>query len=157
MYAIFSPEQFALGLIAIWRFFVLVVLSLIFTFTTTISSITASIENLLRPLKIFGIHSRNAAVMTAVTLRFIPVMFLSLEKLREAMLARLANLRKTKNIRLMMLAMLEKMFKSAHNLSCAMQARLYNEDAESSKTFSLSKSDYISIFVILVVISIVYY
>ena len=92
-----------------------------------------AIEKLLKPLSIVGIKPRNAALMVSITIRFVPVMFINLERLKEAMLARLANFRKLSRIKLLVLALLERMFKSASNVSDAMQSRLYNEDIADKK------------------------
>ena len=156
MYAVFSRNQLEQGIIALWRFLMLVVISLILTFTTTISSLVTAIEKLIKPLKILNIKPRNVAVMISITIRFVPVMFLNLEKLKEAMISRLANFKKLKNIKLLVLALLERMLKSASGLSDAMQSRLYNENAENHKILKLSRYDYISIAFIIMVMLIIY-
>lgn len=150
MYLLFSRNRLYQGLITIWRFLMLIIISLILTFTTTIASLVTAIERLVKPLKIVNIKPRNIAIMISITVRFIPVMFLNLEKLREAMLSRLANFRKLKYIKLIIFALLERMFKSASNLSDAMQSRLYNENVESYKTLKFEKYDYASIIFILI-------
>lgn len=152
MYLIFSRNKLEQGIFTLWRFLMLITISLILTFTTTISHMVIAIEKLIKPLKIPKIKPRNIAVMISITIRFIPVMFLNLEKLKEAMLARLANFKKSKHIKLIMLALLDRMFKSASNLSNAMQSRLYNENAESHKILKLGKYDYISVAFILIFI-----
>ncbi len=148
MYLIFSRSQIILGLRYIWRFLMLIIISMLLTYTTTIQNLIAAIEKLSKPLKIFKIKSRNIAVMISVAVRFIPVMFVNFEKTREAMLSRLTNLRKIKHIRLLVMLLLEKMFKSASNLSDAMYSRLYNENVESRRIMKLKKYDYLSILVI---------
>ena len=156
MYLIFSRDHLESGIIAIWRFLMLIILSLILTFTTTVSNLVAAIEKLIKPLKIFNVKLRNVAVMISITIRFVPVMFINLEKLKDAMIARLADFKKLRYIRLIVLALFERMLKSASNLSDAMQSRLYDEDMESSKILTLRKYDYISIIVVLAVILIIY-
>lgn len=156
MYIIFSKNQIENGLLTIWRFLILIIMSLVLTFTTTVSSLITAIEKLLKPLKILGIKPRNVAVMISIAIRFVPVMFLNLEKLKEAMLTRLANFRKLKHIKLLVIALLERMLKSASNLSDAMQSRLYNENIESQKILKLNKFDYLSIIFILIFTLIIY-
>lgn len=156
MYILFSRHQLEQGFVTIWRFLMLIILSLILTFTTTIASMISTIDELLKPLRILNIKPRNIALMVSITIRFVPVMFINLERLKEAMLARLANFRKLKNIRLITLALLEKMLKSAFNLSNAMQSRLYNENAESHKMLKFGKYDYISIVVVALLVLIIY-
>lgn len=156
MYAIFSRNQLQQGLIAIWRFLMLITISAVLTFTTTISSLITAIERLTKPLKILGVKPRNVAVMISAAIRFVPVMFLNLERLKEAMLARLADFRKLRYIKLVTIVLLERMLKSASNLSDAMQSRLYNENAESSKALKLGKYGYIAVVFVLIIVLIIY-
>lgn len=152
MYLTFSRNKLEQGLIAIWRFLMLIIISFNLTFTTTTSNLISAVQSLLKPLKFFNIKPRNIATMISIAIRFVPVMFLNLERLKEAMTARLANFRKFKHMKLIIVALLERMFKSASNLSDAMQARLYNEDIEIHKTLKLSKLDFISLLFISVFI-----
>src|SRR3989344_1828485 len=144
MYLVFSPGQLRQGFIAIWRFLMFILISLILTFTTPIAGLVAAIERLSKPLKVFGIKPRNIATMISIAVRFIPVMFINFEKTREAMLSRLADFKKMKNIRLIVILMLHKMLKSASSLSDAMYSRLYNGDVESNKNLVFEKYDYVS-------------
>ncbi len=156
MYVLFSRNNLGQGSVAIWRFLILIIISFLLTFTTPISRIIAAIERLTSPLKILNIKPRNIAIMISMTIRFIPVMFIDLERLKESMLARLANFRKLKFIKIMMLSLLERLFKSASTLSDAMQARLYNEDVESNKKLKMDKYDYISLIIVLIFILTIY-
>ena len=156
MYLIFSPNQINQGFITIWRFLILIFLSLILTFTTTTSSLIIAIEMLIIPIRFLGIKPRNAATMISVAVRFVPVMFMHFERQREAMLARLANFRKIANVRLILMNLFEKLLKSASSLSDAMESRLYNENAKSRKALSLDKKDYASIILVLIFLIIIY-
>ena len=156
MYLIFSRSQIILGIAYTWRFLMLIMISMLLTYTTSIQSLIAAIEKLSMPLKIFRIKPRNIAVMIAVAVRFVPVMFVNFEKIREAMLSRLANLRKIKHIKILVMLLLERMMKSASNLCDAMHSRLYNENAESRKIMNLKVVDYLSILVVAVLILIIY-
>lgn len=156
MYLIFSRSQLNQGFLAVWRFLMLVLVSLAFTFTTKISDIITAIEKLTKPLKFFGIKPRNTATMISIAIRFMPSMFTAVEKTREAMISRLADFRKPKHIKLFMVVMLEKMLKSASGLSDAMQARLYNENIENKRIMNLKTNDYLSIAVLAILILIIY-
>lgn len=145
MYIIFSNDKIIEGLFVLWRFLWLILISLALTCSTSLSDLTLAIEKISQPLKIFGIKPRNIALMVAVAIRFIPVMFLRLERSREAMLARLADFRKLKTIKIFVISLLEHMFAQASNLSEAMSARLYNEDAQSAGVMRLGRNDYISL------------
>jgi energy-coupling factor transport system permease protein len=156
MYFLFSRNQLLLGTIYLWRFLILIIISLLLTYTTTVSYLITAIEKLSKSLKIFNIKPRNIAVMISVAVRFVPVMFINLEKTREAMLSRLVNFRKIKYLKLLVLLILEKMLKSASNLSDALHSRLYNENTKSSKIMRLGKNDYISIVVVIIFVLIIY-
>ena len=156
MYLLFSRSQLILGILAIWRFLMLVLISLAFTFTTKISDIIAAIERLTLPLRFFNIKPRNIATMISIAIRFVPSMFIAMGKTREAMLSRLADFKKIKHIRLFMIVMLEKMMKSSSNLSDAMQSRLYNENIENKRIIRLKTDDYLSIAILTILILIIY-
>ena len=156
MYLLFSRKQLLLGITYLWRFLMLIMISLLLTYTTTISELITVIERSSKPLKIFNIKPRNIAVMISVAVRFVPVMFIRFDKTKEAMLARLANFRKMRNIKLLITIVLEKMLKSASNLSDAMQSRLYNENAESHKKLRMGILDYASIGFVLIFLFIIY-
>ena len=156
MYIIFSPGQLRQGFIAIWRFLMFILISLILTFTTPIAGLVAALERLAKPLKIFGIKPRNIATMVSIAIRFIPVMFINFERVRESMLSRLADFKKMKNIKLVVVLMLHRMLKSASNLSDAMYSRIYNENVESSKPLEFKKYDYVSTVFVIILILIIY-
>jgi energy-coupling factor transport system permease protein len=145
MYVIFSSSKIEEGIIVLWRFLLLILISFVLTYTTPLSTLTSAIEKLSKPFKVFGVKPRNIAVMISIAIRFIPVMFVCFERLKEAMLARLADFRRLSSIKIMIIALLENMFASASTLSDAMMARLYNENAESSRVMVLKKNDYISL------------
>lgn len=156
MYVIFSRDRLLEGIAAVWRFIVLVILSFTLTFTTSASDLVAAVEKLAKPLKFLNIKPRNIAMMISATIRFIPVMILHMERAKESMIARLADFRKLRHIKIIMLALLERMLKSASNLSDAAQSRLYSENAESSKKLKLGKYDYASAVIVLIFILAVY-
>ena len=147
MYIIFSNDKIVEGLFVLWRFLMLILMSLVLTYSTSLSDLTLAIEKISKPLKIFGVKPRNIALMITIAIRFIPVMFLRIERCREAMLARLADFKKLKTIKILVITLLEHMFASASNLSDAMTARLYNEEAQSTGIMRLQRNDYISLIV----------
>lgn len=132
----------------------LIIISLLLTFTTTMSKLAAAVESLLAPLKIFGINVRNAATLISITVRFVPLMFVYAERTKDAMSSRLANFRKLRNSKLFIAVLLEKMFKSASNLSDAMQSRLYNENARRFIVLKFRRHDYISSALIAVIMAV---
>ncbi|MBI2653324.1 energy-coupling factor transporter transmembrane protein EcfT [Candidatus Woesearchaeota archaeon] len=156
MYLIFSRNKLAQGFIAIWRFLMLIIMSFVLTYTTTISSLIAAVESLAKPLKFFRVKPRNAALMISIAIRFVPVMFINLSRAREAMASRLADFRKFRHIKLMIFSLLGRMLKSASALSDALHSRLYNENAENHKILRLSRYDYLSLLVFIVFVFVIY-
>lgn len=145
MYSIFSGNKIIEGVFVLWQFLMLILISLVLTYTTSISQLTLAIEKLSQPLKIFHVKPRNIALMLTIAIRFIPVMLLRLERTTEAMLSRLSDFRKLKSTKILAVSLLERMFASASNLSDAMTARLYNENIKSTKTMRFTRNDYISL------------
>jgi len=156
MYVIFSRNQLLLGVTYLWRYSMLLIITLILTYTTTIPELIKAIENLLKPLKPLKVEPRNIAVALSVAVRFMPVLFIRLEKTREAMLSRLANFRKIMHIKMLVVILLEKMLKSASSLSDAMYARIYNENVETKRLMRFKKNDYISILIVVLLAFIIY-
>ncbi len=156
MYIVFSRNQLVFGTIYLWKFLMLLIITLILTYTTTIPELIKAIEKLLKFLKPLKVNSRNIAVALSVAVRFIPVLFIRLEKTREAMLSRLANFRKIKHIKVLIIVLLEKMFKSASGLSDAMYARMYDENVEIKRNMKFKKYDYISIIIVILMAFIIY-
>ena len=158
MNILFSRDKILQGIITLWRFLALIIISFVLTYTTTISNLVNAIERLLKPLKHIGIKPRNVALIISIAIRFIPTMFIGSERIREAMLARLASFRKFANIKIMMIMLLGRLLKSASNLSDALQSRLYNENIENKRIYVFRLSDYLSIaFMLAISIIIIIY
>lgn len=127
MYFLFSKNELAKGIITIWRFTLLIIIASILTFSTTISQLVYAIEKLFMPLKLIKISPRNIAVMVSATIRFIPLLFLEANKIRDAQKSRGANLKKFKHISGFVVALLRKTFDKASNLADAMESRCYRD------------------------------
>jgi len=151
MYSFFSKDELATGFIVVWRFILLIITASILTFSTTISDLVLALEKLFRPLKIIGVKSRDIAVMVAITLRFIPLFFLEATKIRDAKLSRLADLKKFKHIKLVVIPLLEKVFKRASNLSDAIESRCYkSEGTTNMRELRLGFRDFLAFGVMLI-------
>lgn len=127
MYIFFSRNELDKGLLTIWKFILFIIIASILTFTTTITNMVTAIEKLLKPLRIININSKTIALLIALTIRFVPALFLYAGRIKDARLARLGNLKNPKHIKLFFLPLLERVFKSASNLSDAMLSRNYQE------------------------------
>ena len=127
MYIFFSRNQLDQGIRAIWKFVLFIIIASILTFTTTITSMVTAIEKLMTPLKLIKINPRTMALLIALTIRFVPLLFLYADRIKDARLARLGSLKNPKHIKLFFLPLLDRIFKSASTLSDAMLARNYAE------------------------------
>ena len=149
MYALFSRDELAQGIIVVWRFVLLVILSSILTFSTSTSQMVYAIEKLFAPLRIIRINSRDLALMASATIRFIPVLFLEANNVMDAQRSRGANIKKIRNIRLLMASLLRKTFNRASNLADAIESRCYRNFGNSNfRELKLSAADYASVLFI---------
>tara|TARA_Y100000310_G_C20702467_1_gene831159 strand:+ start:2187 stop:2912 length:726 start_codon:yes stop_codon:yes gene_type:complete len=153
MYIFFSRNEIDQGIRTIWKFILFITIASILTFTTTINNMVTAIEKLLNPLKIININSKTIALLIALTIRFIPSLFLYADRIRDARLARLGNLKKPKHIKLLFLPLMDKVFKTASNLSDAMLARNYSEKrAAYFNVIHLKNYDHVSFVLLLIFI-----
>ena len=151
MYIFFSRNELDKGIQTIWKFVLFIIIASILTFTTTITNMVTAIEKLLTPLKIVKIKPKTIALLIALTIRFIPSLFLYADRIKDARLARLGNLKNPKHITLFFLPLFDKIFKSASNLSDAMLSRNYTDKRITYfNAIKLKYYDYIS-FILLII------
>jgi energy-coupling factor transport system permease protein len=154
MYYFFSKNEFDKGVLVVWRFTLLIIIASILTFTSSISQLVYAIEKLFYPLKIFKISPRNIAVMVSTTIRFIPLLFLEANKIKDAQKSRGANPKKIKHIIFLVIPLLRKTFDKANNLADAIESRCYRDYGYSHfKELKIDVRDYFaSIFIFLLII-----
>lgn len=146
MYLFFARADLNTGIATIWKFTLLIVIASILIFSTSISQLIYAIEKLFMPLKIAGISPRNIAVMISATIRFIPLLFLEANKVRDAQKSRGADLKKVKHIYGLVSSLLRKTFNKAANLADAIESRCYRDYKYSHfKELKLKMRDYISV------------
>lgn len=83
-----TEEGFKQGLYFTVRLVLLVSFTSLLTLTTSTVELTFSIERITRPFKRLGFPSEDFAMMLTIALRFIPVLFLELDKIVKAQRAR---------------------------------------------------------------------
>ena len=153
MYVFFSRNQLDQGIRTIWKFVLFIIIASILTFTTTITSMVTAIEKLIAPLKLIKINPRTIALLIALTIRFVPALFLYADRIKDARLARLGSLRNPKHIKLLFLPLLDRIFKSASTLSDAMVSRSYTEKRISYfNIIKLKYYDYVFFIILLIFI-----
>ncbi|HBV89234.1 MAG TPA: energy-coupling factor transporter transmembrane protein EcfT [Desulfosporosinus sp.] len=144
-----SHEGLTLGVLQVWKFLLLVVAASILTMTTSQSELTMGLEQLLRPIRITGVSSHDVAMMVSLALRFMPTLMDELELIRQAQLARGANLnppRMSGKIRAMShlaVPLAVNIFRRCDELIEAMEARGYQQGHRTYlRELVLSRSDY---------------
>ena len=153
MYLFFSRNQLDQGIRTIWKFVLLIIIASVLTFTTTITSMITAIEKLSYPLKLIKASPRTIALLIALTIRFVPALFLYADRIKDARLARLGSLKSPKHIKLLFLPLLDRIFKSASTLSDAMVSRSYTERrTDYFNIIKLRYYDYVSFGFLLIIL-----
>ena len=143
------------------RFFLLIMVTSLLTFTTTPIEITDAIEELLGPLKKVNFPVHELALMMSISLRFIPTLMQETEKISKAQASRGVDFRtgsfkdRVKAVIPLLVPLFVSAFKRAEELAMAMEARGYQggEGRTKLRELHLGKSDvYLYIMFILLVI-----
>lgn len=74
----------ALGLLVVLRFAVLVLLGMLVSFTTRVSEMIETIERALTPLSAVGVNPAKVGLALSLALRFIPLLYEQVRDIREA-------------------------------------------------------------------------
>ena len=153
MYIIFSRNDLNSGILTIWRFILFIAIASILTFTTTITDLITAIEKLLKPLETIRINTRNFSLLIALTIRFIPALFLYAGRIKDAQSARLGSMKKPGQIKVFIAKLLDRIFSSASAVSDALVSRNY--DGRRSSYFNpikLGFMDYLSLSILIIVV-----
>lgn len=119
------------GILLIGKLALLVISASILVMVTSITELTLSMEWFLRPFKIIGVSSHDAAVMLSIALRFIPTLLQEVNRIKEAQMARGFDLKdcsltkKLKGAAALMIPVVLNTFSRADQLAVAMEARGY--------------------------------
>ncbi|TCS94155.1 energy-coupling factor transporter transmembrane component T family protein [Hazenella coriacea] len=113
------------------RFFLLVVMASLLTFTTSPIDLTDGLERLLQPFKKLGLPAHEFALMMSIALRFIPTIWSETEKIKKAQMARGVDfdrgsiLKRVKSYIPVLIPLFVSAFRRAEDLALAMEARGY--------------------------------
>lgn len=110
------------------RFFILMVLGLVFTITTRPAQVKAAAQWFLTPIPL--VPEKRVAVMISLALGFLPLILKQLEETRNALNARCIHLEKNpiKRALHLSLPLLRKTFSAADRMVLSMESRCYDED-----------------------------
>ena len=118
------------GFIAM-RLVLIIIISAMLTYTTSPTDLTAAIERLMSPLKLFKVPVHELAMMMTIALRFIPTLLEETEKIMNAQKARGADLesggmlKRAKALIPILIPLFISAFRRAFELATAMDCRCY--------------------------------
>ena len=123
-----TREGLYTGAVTSLRFFILMVLGLVFTITTRPAQGKAAAQWFLAPIPL--IPEKRVAVMISLALGFLPLILKQLEETRNALKARCADRQRNPVTRTVNLCfpLLRKTFAAADHMTLAMESRCYSED-----------------------------
>ena len=114
--------------------FTISVLSFIFIRTTTSIEIMKGMEKLMKPLRLFGIPTRDISLIMSIALQFIPVFFNDLDRIRKAQITRGADFTggsfkdRVKAVIPLVIPAFVSAFRRADELALAIEARGYRSE-----------------------------
>jgi len=121
------------------RLILLVLFGSLLTLTTKPTALTDAIEGLMAPLRLFGVHTQDIAMMIGIAIRFIPTV---MEEFRRIVLAQRARgagvsqgniFRRAKAFIPMLVPLFVASFRRAEELASAMDAKCYRGGEKRSK------------------------
>lgn len=143
------------------RFFQLILLTSLLTFSTTTTELAHGIESLLRPLQQFGFPAHELALIVTIALRFVPTLAWELERIMKAQLSRCADFGGQSRLRFIsqtrrLLPLLVPLFlnalRRAEELILAMEARCYVGGRGRTRLIQLQSrpADYLALLLVIV-------
>ncbi|MFQ6051990.1 MAG: energy-coupling factor transporter transmembrane component T family protein [Candidatus Hydrothermarchaeota archaeon] len=122
-----DPEMVGEAFTVVLRFFNLFLASTVIMLTTSPTEMIKGIEVFLRPFDRLGLSSHKIAMMMVISVRFLPIFFEELEKIKDAQISRGMNYSKfsLRAIFSISIPLLNNLFKRAEELSLALETRCY--------------------------------
>ena len=137
-------EGIARALFMALRVIVLIIISsMLLTYTTSPISLTDGLESLMKPLKKIGVPVHTFAMMMSIALRFIPTLVEETEKIMNAQKSRGADftsgslVKRAKALVPILVPLFVSAFKRADELATAMECRCYRGDKNRTKLVKL--------------------
>lgn len=136
----------------------MLILSACFMFTTSPNDMTYGMQNLMKPLKRFGVNTDDLTIMITIALRFIPISLMEANKILNSQKSRGADINKggiVNKIRSfipVILPLLASSFRRAYELSMAMECRCYglNTNRTHLKRLKMKLNDIFTLIAVLV-------
>ncbi len=144
------------------RLSLVIVTASLLTLTTAPMELTDGLEKLLNPLRRIGFPAHELAMMTTISMRFVPVLIEEAERLHKAQLARGADftggpIRRARNLIPLLVPLFVSAFARADRLALAMESRCYRGGTERThfRTLRFSRRDLCAGLIVLATVSVV--
>ncbi|MDA8442224.1 MAG: energy-coupling factor transporter transmembrane component T [Peptococcaceae bacterium] len=141
------------GLVVGVKIVFVVLLTSVFTFTTSPIALSDGLEIIFGPLTQFGFPAHEIALMMSITIRFIPTIMAEGDRLVKALQARGADIgggglyKRARNLAPLLIPLFIGAFRRADELALAMEIRCYrgNTGRTRYRQLRLGRADYVSI------------
>ncbi len=157
LYETLYPEVIKPVLLIVFRIYLLMLFTIMFTSTTTPTDITNGLESLMRPLKVVKFPVEEIALIISIALRFIPTILEETGMIMNSQASRGVDFSngkikdKAKSVSTLVIPMFANSFQRADDLANAIEARGYviGEPRTRYRPFKLTWMDFvISMFLI---------
>lgn len=128
-----TDDGLAISALYICRFAMVIVLGSVFLATTTPTAITDAVDSLFSPLRRFGVHTQEIALVFSLALRFMPTLASETRAIMDAQSARGGSietgspLSRVRALAAIIVPVFAGALRHADNLSLALDARCYEE------------------------------
>jgi len=124
----FTKQGVIEGVRVCWKFFIIMVMGILFSCSTKPSYLKCAAQWFLRPIPF--IPEKRISIMISLFLRFFPLILKQVNNVLDAQKTRCSELQKNpiKKIINVSLPVLKKIFQCADNLAISMEARCYSEN-----------------------------
>ena len=114
------------GVIAGLRFAILVMLATLISLTTSVADMLATVERAMQPLRRVGVRPAKVALVVALAIRLVPLVFEEASKVREAQRTRGLE----RSMTALFVPLLVRMLRCGNELAEAIEARCYDSEAD---------------------------
>lgn len=131
------------SLYIIWRIYLMMLATFLLTSTTKPLDLTLALEDLLKPLNKVKVPVHSIAMMTSISLRFIPTVLEEASRISKAQASRGSDIKngnmkqKVKGLIALIIPLFVSAFQKAEDLANAMDARGYNPYAKRTRFHNL--------------------
>lgn len=159
-----SQEGLSMGFFMSLRLILLLLISSLLTLTTSPIVLTDGIEQLMAPLRRFGVPAHELAMMMTIALRFIPTLLEETDRIMKAQTARGARfdsgglMARAKSLVPLLVPLFISAFRRADELATAMEARCYRGGDQRTrlKVLSFQQRDYGTMLIVLSMIMVLF-